>query len=520
MTLWQDQSSRGPRSGATLDSARAAGTPQDGRPLSRREAREAERRAAEALAEGRVHPSGVVDFGAHDFGGDFDSDQEIGARDTADIWAALSRRADAPQPPAAEAPEGELSRFRSGVPESPRGAVAPAQPVQSATSGELMDRVREAVLRRERDEEPVLPTVRVPVQPPQRPLTRRELRARQAAETTEDGMPAAWFSDAGAGATPSGQVPAAFAGYTDEPTVAIPALDRAALEAQTPMTAPVNLPQFFAEPQGDDALTFSSPIPLVSAEPHPEEAEEEPAFLEPRSSRSAFRTPGAFQPPAPTPPPVAPPAAFQAPAAFTQPPAAYTPEQVGPPSEVTDLAGFEALIRAARGGQVPTPPQPMPRQVQQPLPTLPWQDDEDEAQQDYTGLLGRPVTGSNGSPNALILPNDPQPDLTQAVNSTGDIFVTGSHHLPRSLAQTGATADHYDSVDIDRLFEASQEEPAAGVAPVRASKAISGTGSTRSIIGARRARGNVLPTVLALIAGAMAIGVVALLVGSWVLKLF
>ncbi|MDQ1512919.1 MAG: hypothetical protein QOC59_761, partial [Microbacteriaceae bacterium] len=150
---------------------------------------------------------------------------------------------------------------------------------------------------------------------------------------------------------------------------------------------------------------------------------------------------------------------------------------------------------------------------------LPWQDDEDDAQQDYTGLLGRPVTGGNGSANALIMPNDPQPDLTQAVNSTGDIFVTGSHHLPRSLAQTGATGD-YDSVEIDRLFEASEQEPAAGVAPVRASKAVSGTGSTRSIIGARRARGNVLPTVLALIAGAMAVGVVALLVGSWVLKLF
>jgi hypothetical protein len=49
---------------------------------------------------------------------------------------------------------------------------------------------------------------------------------------------------------------------------------------------------------------------------------------------------------------------------------------------------------------------------------------------------------------------------------------------------------------------------------------VSGTGSTRAIIGARRARGNVLPTVLAIIAGAMAVGVVTLLVGSWVLKLF
>jgi hypothetical protein len=242
----------------------------------------------------------------------------------------------------------------------------------------------------------------------------------------------------------------------------------------------------------------------VQAEPQYEEVEPDPSFIEPRS----YQQQGLRREP------------VQPPAAYQEPPAAFGPEQVGPPSEVTDLAGFEAMIRRARSGQPPMPqqlvPQQQPQQLQRPLP---WKDDDD-AQEDYTGLLGRPVSGSNGSANALILPSDPQPDLMQAVNSTGDIFITGSHHLPKSLAQTGATAEHYDSLEIDRLFEASQDEPAAGVAPVRASKAISGTGSTRSIIGVRRSPGNVLPTVLAIIAGAMAIGVVALLVGSWVLKLF
>ncbi|MDQ1512291.1 MAG: hypothetical protein QOC59_133, partial [Microbacteriaceae bacterium] len=293
MTLWQDQSPRGRRSGVTMDPARADEPRQGGRPLSRREAREAERRAAEALAEGQSHPSGVVDFGAHDFSGDFDPDQEIGPRDTDDIWAALSRRADAPQP-ATDDRDTDLSQFRSGVPQSPTGGNAPVQQGDAATSAELLDRVREAVLRRERDAEPVLPTVRVPVQQPQqRPLTRRELRERQSAEVNEDGMPAAWFSDPAAGPKPASQAPAAFSGYTDEATVAMPALDRAELEAQTPMTAPVNLPQFFVEPQGDDALTFSNPIPLVDAEPQREAAEPDPAFLEPRSSRRSSGYAGA-----------------------------------------------------------------------------------------------------------------------------------------------------------------------------------------------------------------------------------
>jgi hypothetical protein len=281
----------------------------------------------------------------------------------------------------------------------------------------------------------------------------------------------------------------------------------------------VNLPQFFAEPQGDDSLTFSNPVPLADPDPLTQVAEAEPEFIEPQSPYRGrawsqvsddYAGPTAFADPM---------GYAEPPMGYAEPPAAFGPEQVGPPSEVTDLAGFEALIRRARSGQPQGAPEPMFKQAEQPRQALPWADDEDDAQ-DYTGLLGRPVQGSNGSANALILSGDPQPDLTQAVNSTGDIFITGSLNLSRSLAQTGATAEHYDSLDIDRLFEASQDEPAAGVAPVRASRAVSGTGSTRAIIGARRARGNVLPTVLAIIAGAMAVGVVTLLVGSWVLKLF
>ena len=83
MTSWQDQQTRNGAGGAVDASS--------GAPMSRREAREAERRAAEALAEKQPHPSGVVDFEAHDFSPEFAPDQEFNVGDTQDIWAALTR---------------------------------------------------------------------------------------------------------------------------------------------------------------------------------------------------------------------------------------------------------------------------------------------------------------------------------------------------------------------------------------------------------------------------------------------
>jgi hypothetical protein len=330
-------------------------------------------------------------------------------------------------------------------------------------------------------------------------------------------------------------VPAAFGGpasaeyedYDDAPTVAMsmPALDRAALEAQAPMTAPVGLPQFFVEPQGDDAISFSSPTPVVTPGRHPSEAAQQgPAFLEPQGGEAEDydyddepeqqAIPGWGASTAT--------AWSDVPAEPQQEAASWAPEQLGPPSEITDLAGFEALIRRARSAQTgqsaAQPPQAAPRRMEQPRQApLPWK--EPEELDEHTGFLNRGTTTS-GTGGALILPNDPQPDLTQAVSGTGDIFITGSLNLPKRLAQTGAPIDAIDSPDVDRLYEHAQEDHAPGVKPVSANRAISGAGSGKAMLGGRRLSANILPTVLAIIAGAMAVGVVALLVGSWVLKLF
>lgn len=483
MTLWHDQTSRRERSHALDDGDRATTqTEQQAQPGSRRAARERERRAAEALAAGQQHPSGVVDLGDDDPRPDFEAEAGIAASaTTTDIWTALSRTAE--QPPAVPTDRRAARRAAEAAEQQAREQ---SEPIPEG----LMERVRERVLQDH-----------AVVEPP-KPLTRRQLRQRQSAETV-DGMPASWFSEAVRPAvaepaltTPESEIPDAFSGREEIPTVQMSGVDRAMLEARTPMTAPVDLPQFFSDPVGDDELAFSDPILPEVAQPlsqHPA-AEDVLPFLPPAAPSVPTWTPRAAEPAA---------------AARTEPAVARAEPDTD--TGATDLAGFEALINRSRGSLAPdtgSVPQPEWRQADEGL----------DPHAGFQGLLSRNVATPNGSQNALIMPSDPQPDLTTAVTGTGEQFITGSMKLPRSLAATGGTAAHYDSLEVDRLFE-SQDEPAAGVTPVRAVRAVSGGASTHDVR-PRRNRSSALPVVLAVVAGVMAIGVITLLVGSWVLNLF
>lgn len=122
--------------------------------------------------------------------------------------------------------------------------------------------------------------------------------------------------------------------------------------------------------------------------------------------------------------------------------------------------------------------------------------------------------------NALILPTLPQADATGPLTSTGEILVTGSIDLPRTLGSTGAH-DRIDSSDIDRLLDSEENEfNTSEVAPVRASRAISTHTSTRGVIAPPKKRGNTLPVVLMVTAGVLAVGVIGLLIAAYVLKVF
>jgi hypothetical protein len=132
-------------------------------------------------------------------------------------------------------------------------------------------------------------------------------------------------------------------------------------------------------------------------------------------------------------------------------------------------------------------------------------------------------SGSATTSNALIIPNVPSvADAMGPLTSTGEILVTGSIDLPRSLGATGQRSDRFDSSDIDRLFEQPEagEQTESTVAPIRASRAVSTHTSTRDVITPRRTYGNKLPTVLAITAAVLALGVVGLLVAGYILKVF
>lgn len=146
-----------------------------------------------------------------------------------------------------------------------------------------------------------------------------------------------------------------------------------------------------------------------------------------------------------------------------------------------------------------------------------------EEESDTGGMRRSAVaSGSVTTANALILPSIPATGLsTSPLTSTGEVIVTGSIDLPKSLGSTGQHPDHFDSSDIDRLFEESDAGAStSGVAPVRASKAIATHTSTRGMITPPKARGNKLPVVLAVTAAFLAIGVAALLVAGFVFHAF
>lgn len=134
-------------------------------------------------------------------------------------------------------------------------------------------------------------------------------------------------------------------------------------------------------------------------------------------------------------------------------------------------------------------------------------------------------TGASGSPtttNALILPSVPQQgSISGPLTATGEILITGSYDLPRSLGSSGHHPSNFDSSDMD----ASESDDDGGgynptVAPVSASRAVSTHASTRGVLTPPQKRGTTLPGVLAVTAAVLAVGVVALIVLGYVFHIF
>ena len=132
--------------------------------------------------------------------------------------------------------------------------------------------------------------------------------------------------------------------------------------------------------------------------------------------------------------------------------------------------------------------------------------------------------GAGGIPtttNALILPSIPnQGAISKPMANTGEILITGSFDLPRSLGATGQHPGHVDSVDADQMMDHLDDVGPTDNAPVSASRAVSTHASTRNVMTPPSKRGVSLPIVLVVSTAALAVSVGALLLGGHLLQIF
>lgn len=139
--------------------------------------------------------------------------------------------------------------------------------------------------------------------------------------------------------------------------------------------------------------------------------------------------------------------------------------------------------------------------------------------------LSRNIGATSGAvtANHLVISSVPTVnDLLKPFSPTGEIMITGTIDLPRSLGTTGAHPARYDHSDVDTLLEASDREDSnVDSAPVRAIRAVSTHTSSRGLIGAGKPpRSSRLPMILAVSTAAVAAVVVVLFVAGIVLRVF
>ncbi|MCU1530182.1 MAG: hypothetical protein JWP75_3945 [Frondihabitans sp.] len=199
-------------------------------------------------------------------------------------------------------------------------------------------------------------------------------------------------------------------------------------------------------------------------------------------------------------------------------PAATADEVASPVVSAPVVSGSTPAPASAADRRQPSIPASVPEPAAYVPPTGHWstQADVDDDSADNAGSHFGTVTGQQ---NALILDNDTLPDVTGALNATGEVIITGSIDLPRSLAQTGSHhIQRIDGADIDRLLEeGDREAPDNDAAPVRASRAVSANTSTRAVVlAAGKPKTNRAPLIASICAGVVFLVIVGLVVVGFV----
>lgn len=146
---------------------------------------------------------------------------------------------------------------------------------------------------------------------------------------------------------------------------------------------------------------------------------------------------------------------------------------------------------------------------------------KEEVDASFDSLIasGVAATGAVTTTNALILPT--AGDVPSGRTDTGEVLVTGSFDLPRSLGSTGQHPNLYDSPDVDRYVDRiDREQPASDSEPVRASSAVSTHAAGTAMIAPQKRRAVSVPVVLAITAAVLLVASIALFIGGFVLNIF
>lgn len=311
--------------------------------------------------------------------------------------------------------------------------------------------------------------------PVEHTLTRRELRE---------------LRNASAAAPEASPAPSAAVG-----PVAVPP------DATVPLSA-VRAPQLQMTEELAAAMAEFDALFLAKSSP--------PPLVEPSRAASHAQPAAApvAQPPVAAPAPPARPVATPPPAPVAAPPAATPP-----------AAPVQAEIPAEPLREIVTAPEVYA------APAGHWSTEltADDQFADLVGAHSRNLAAVDAiTTNALVLPAFPQTGpLTGPVSRTGEILLTGSIDLPRSLGLNGMNPGRYDRPDIDAVIDAGdREDSAPDSAPVRAIRAVSTHTSSQGIINTKRPKGSSLPMILSITAGVMAVGVIVLFVAGMIFKIF
>lgn len=145
----------------------------------------------------------------------------------------------------------------------------------------------------------------------------------------------------------------------------------------------------------------------------------------------------------------------------------------------------------------------------------------------FDDLINRAVAQENGSganTSALILPTMPDQDgLVGPLGETGELYITGSIDLPKSLGETGGHASIHDSVEVEPFDELGFTEPTptgAVMAPVSASRAVSARASQGPLVAEASKDKSKLPVILISTGGVLVLGAIGLVVWATTSGLF